>query len=137
PIEGSDLPAKGRIAARLSSTEARSLPANGRIIGRAGEDEADVIGTVVMERFRVDERLGGGGLGAVYRAWDSRLERNVAVKAIEVGGETGRRILREAHAAARLNHPGVVTLYELGREDGAWLMVTELVQGGTLRDRCA
>ena len=96
-----------------------------------------MIGSVVMERFRVDERLEGGGFGAVYRAWDNRLERHVAVKAIEVGGETGKRILREAHAAARLNHPGVVTLYELGREDGVWLMVTELVEGGTLRDRCA
>ena len=96
-----------------------------------------MIGSVVMERFRVQERLGGGGFGAVYRAWDTRLERHVAVKAIEVGGETGKRILREAHAAARLNHPGVATLYELGRENGVWLMVTELVEGGTLRDRCA
>ena len=76
-----------------------------------------MIGSVVMERFRVDERLEGGGFGAVYRAWDSRLERHVAVKAIEVGGETGKRILREAHAAARLNHPGIVTLYELGHQD--------------------
>ena len=101
------------------------------------KSQSNVIGSVVMERFRVDERLEGGGFGAVYRAWDNRLERHVAVKAIEVGGETGKRILREAHAAARLNHPGVVTLYELGRQDGVWLMVTELVEGGTLRDRCA
>ena len=96
-----------------------------------------MIGSVVMERFRVDERLEAGGFGAVYRAWDSRLERNVAVKAIEVGGETGKRILREAHSAARLNHPGVVTLYELGRENSVAFMVTELVEGGTLRERCA
>ena len=103
---------------------------------QAGENAPNVIGSVVMERFRVDERLEGGGFGAVYRAWDNRLERNVAVKAIEVGGETGKRILREAHAAARLNHPGVARLYELGREGSVWLMVTELVEGGTLRERC-
>src|SRR6185369_5137711 len=61
-----------------------------------------------------------------------RLERPVAVKAIEQRGEAGRRVLREAQAAARLNHPGIVTLYEMGEEDGNALLVTELVEGSTL-----
>src|SRR6476659_8192153 len=59
-------------------------------------------------------------------------QRRVAVKAIEQRGEAGRRVLREAQAAARLNHPGIVTLYELGEEDGNALLVTELVEGSTL-----
>jgi serine/threonine protein kinase len=56
----------------------------------------------------------------------------VAVKAIEQRGEAGRRVLREAQAAARLNHPGIVTLYEMGEEDGNALLVSELVEGDTL-----
>src|SRR4051812_17365957 len=51
---------------------------------------------------------------------------------MEQRGEAGRRVLREAQAAARLNHPGIVTLYEMGEEDGNALLVTELVEGTTL-----
>ncbi|HSS33894.1 MAG TPA: serine/threonine-protein kinase [Solirubrobacterales bacterium] len=80
----------------------------------------------------IERRIGSGGFGVVYEAWDGRLERPVAVKAIEQRGEAGRRVLREAQAAARLNHPGIVTLYELGEEDGNALLVTELVEGSTL-----
>lgn len=86
----------------------------------------------MLNRFLIERRLGSGGFGVVYEAWDGRLERPVAVKAIEQRGEAGRRVLREAQAAARLNHPGIVTLYELGEEDGNALLVTELVEGSTL-----
>ncbi|MGN6557540.1 MAG: serine/threonine-protein kinase [Solirubrobacterales bacterium] len=91
-----------------------------------------MVGTLVLNRFLIERRLGSGGFGVVYEAWDGRLERPVAVKAIEQRGEAGRRVLREAQAAARLNHPGIVTLYELGEEDGNALLVTELVEGSTL-----
>jgi|SRR6186997_73927 len=91
-----------------------------------------MVGSLVLNRFLVERRLGSGGFGVVYEAWDGRLERPVAVKAIEQRGEAGRRVLREAQAAARLNHPGIVTLYELGEEDGNALLVTELVEGSTL-----
>ncbi len=87
---------------------------------------------MVLNRFVIERRIGSGGFGVVYEAWDGRLERPVAVKAIEQRGEAGRRVLREAQAAARLNHPGIVTLYELGEEDGNALLVTELVEGTTL-----
>ena len=80
----------------------------------------------------IERRIGSGGFGVVYEAWDGRLERPVAVKAIEQRGEAGRRVLREAQAAARLNHPGIVTLYEMGEEGGNALLVTELVEGSTL-----
>jgi serine/threonine protein kinase len=93
-----------------------------------------LVGSVVLNRFVIERRLGSGGFGVVYEAWDGRLERSVAVKAIERHGEAGRRVLREAQAAARLNHPGIVTLYELGEEDGSALLVTELVEGQTLAE---
>ncbi len=83
-----------------------------------------------MERFRLLERIGSGGMGTVYRAFDERLQRQVAVKEI-TGGEP-ERVMREAQAAARLNHPGIVTLYELGERSGRPLLVSELVPGSTL-----
>ncbi|HWM62571.1 MAG TPA: serine/threonine-protein kinase [Solirubrobacterales bacterium] len=91
-----------------------------------------MVGSLVLNRFLIERRIGSGGFGVVYEAWDGRLERNVAVKAIESRGEGRQRVLREAQAAARLNHPGIVTLYEMGEEDGNALLVTELVEGDTL-----
>ncbi len=91
-----------------------------------------MVGSLVLNRFLIERRIGSGGFGVVYEAWDGRLERNVAVKAIESRGEGGQRVMREAQAAARLNHPGIVTLYEMGEEDGNALLVTELVDGRTL-----
>jgi eukaryotic-like serine/threonine-protein kinase len=94
--------------------------------------EGALVGSLVLNRFLIERRIGSGGFGVVYEAWDGRLERPVAVKAIEQNGEAGRRVMREAQAAARLNHPGIVTLYELGEEDGNALLVSELVEGSTL-----
>jgi serine/threonine protein kinase len=91
-----------------------------------------VVGSLVLDRFLIERRIGSGGFGTVYEAWDGRLERSVAVKAIESRGEARRRVMREAQAAARLNHPGIVTLYEMGEEDGNALLVTEMVEGDTL-----
>jgi serine/threonine protein kinase len=92
-----------------------------------------LVGSLVLNRFLIERRIGSGGFGVVYEAWDGRLERSVAVKAIEADrSRGGERVLREAQAAARLNHPGIVTLYEMGEEDGSALLVTELVEGATL-----
>lgn len=94
-----------------------------------------MVGSLVLNRFLIERRIGSGGFGTVYEAWDGRLERPVAVKAIESAGAPGSdRVLREAQAAARLNHPGIVTLYEMGEEDGNALLVTELVDGSTLAE---
>ena len=98
----------------------------------AAEGTDALVGSLVLNRFLIERRIGSGGFGVVYEAWDGRLERPVAVKAIESRGEAGRRVLREAQAAARLNHPGIVTLYEMGEENGNALLVTELVDGSTL-----
>lgn len=91
-----------------------------------------VEGELVLERFTIGERIGDGGHGTVHRAWDERLCRWVAVKGVT--GDSAGRVLREAHAAARLNHPGIVTLYELGEHNGCAYLVSELVEGPNLRE---
>jgi hypothetical protein len=98
--------------------------------GRAAP--AGVSSALVLERYRLQEQLGAGAFGVVWRARDERLERDVAVKAI--GGEQVAcgRATREARAAARLAHPAIVTLYEAGSEGGTTYLVSELVRGGTL-----
>ena len=104
--------------------------------GRRGLARAEsrlmVVGETVLGRFTLIERIGAGGFGTVYSAWDERLQRRVAVKAIEARGEAGRRVLREAQAAARLNHRGIVTLYEMGEDGRHAYLVSELAEGETL-----
>jgi len=94
-----------------------------------------VEGEQILGRFTVGEKIGGGGHGVVHRAWDERLCRWVAVKSVE--GAAAERVMREAHAAARLNHPGIVTLYELGSQNGCAYLVSELVEGPNLREMAA
>ncbi len=92
-----------------------------------------MVGERILDRFTLQERLGSGGFGTVYRAWDERLQRAVAVKVIE-SRNRGGRVMREAQAAARLGHPGIVTLYELARDEHRAFLVTELVDGSTLAE---
>jgi hypothetical protein len=91
-------------------------------------------GQIVLGRYRLGARLGAGGMGVVYRARDERLERDVAVKRIAVGHDPDGRGEREALAAARLSHVGIVALYESGRDEDAVYLVSELVEGPTLAD---
>ena len=82
--------------------------------------------------------LGEGGMGQVYRGRDPRLGREVAIKvlardALQDAEATGR-LEREARAIAALSHPNIVAVYDVGREDGSFYLVTELLEGKTLRD---
>ena len=96
-----------------------------------------MVGELILGRFRVEQRIGSGGFGTVYRAWDERLERAVAVKVIE-SEAAAPRVTREAQAVARLDHRNLATLYELDSEDGRSFLVSELIDGPTLRElgRC-
>jgi eukaryotic-like serine/threonine-protein kinase len=95
-------------------------------------------GETVLGRYRLVRRLGAGGFGVVWLAHDERLERAVAVKRIPVhDASVGPRADREAKAAARLSHPGIVALYESGRDGDAVYLVSELVRGCTLADLMA
>src|SRR5918992_243990 len=90
-------------------------------------------GGLVLDRYRLERRLGAGGFGVVWLAFDEKLERPVAVKEVRRDPDDPMpvRVLREARVAARLNHPGIVGLYELGSDDHAVYLVSELVRGRT------
>jgi hypothetical protein len=89
---------------------------------------------MVLGRYRLGRRLGAGGFGVVWLAWDEKLEREVAVKVIALEGASGQRVQREARAAARLNHPGIVAIYELASDEHDVYLVSELVRGRTLAE---
>ena len=89
---------------------------------------------MVLGRYRMERRLGAGGFGVVWLAWDEKLEREVAVKVIPRERGEGERVEREARAAARLNHPGIVGVYELASDDHDVYLVSELVRGRTLAE---
>jgi serine/threonine protein kinase len=94
-------------------------------------------GGYVLGRYLLERRLGSGGYGTVWLAWDEKLEREVAVKVLPrepAEGRTPERADREARAAARLNHPGIVSLYELGGDEEAVYLVSELVRGRTFAE---
>src|ERR671921_525696 len=98
-----------------------------------------VIGTLISERYRLEEKIGSGGMSSVYRAFDPMLERWVAIKLMhrDISHDPGQleRFRREARAVARLNHPHVVTVIDAGEDEGAPYIVFEYVEGETLKDR--
>ena len=91
--------------------------------------------------YEIVSPLGAGGMGEVYRARDTRLGRDVAVKVLpaEVAGDADRllRFEREARAAGALNHPNILTVHDVGNEAGVAFLVTELLRGETLRESLA
>ena len=96
---------------------------------------------LVLGRFRLIERLGSGGHGTVWEAYDERLRRTVALKRIacahDASGEDHRRIDREALAAARLSHPAIVAFHEALSDHDAYYLVSEIVRGASLAKRYA
>ena len=131
------------IAARMSET----TPAE--VTGRDAEEQTAPGDTGVdahghghgtptrLGRYALTERLGGGGMGVVYRAHDPELDRDVAIKLLRerlgVGSGEGRaRMVREAQALARFSHPNVVQVFDVGTSDGRVWLAMELVEGTTL-----
>ena len=96
-----------------------------------------MIGTRIGERFEILGELGRGSFGTVYRALDHQLQREVALKLMtEARTESGPRpdLAREAELTARLNHPGVMTVYDIGQHGGELYIVSEIIEGVSLDD---
>ncbi len=98
-------------------------------------------GTLLAQRYRVEEKLGEGGMGEVYLAEDTRLGRKVALKLLRAeftrDEDRVRRFEQEARAASALNHPNILTIYEIGEADVVHFIATEFVDGSMLRDLLA
>src|SRR3954449_762493 len=108
-----------------------ALPSDG-----GWRDEHQPPRQLVLDRYSLERRIGAGGFGVVWLAFDEKLQREVAVKVVQHDGDNpaSERAEREARVAARLNHPGIVALYELGADDDAVCLVSELVPGRTLAE---
>src|SRR3984885_7185006 len=91
----------------------------------------------VIGAYRIEGPLGEGGMGTVYRALDTKLNRPVAIKVLSddlADAAARRRFQREAQMASSLNHPHILTVYDVGEFEGRQYLVTEFVDGGTLKN---
>src|SRR3982750_3957712 len=97
------------------------------------------VGTLLSGRYRLDAEVGHGGMSTVYRAFDTVLERQVAIKLMhrEIASDSDQleRFRREARAVAQLNHPPIVTVIDAGEDDTPPYIVFEYVEGETLKAR--
>lgn len=94
-----------------------------------------------LGRYEIRSPIGAGGMGEVYLAHDTQLDRPVALKLLPADvtqdADRLRRFQQEARATSALNHPNILTIYEIGESEGAYFIATEFIDGTTLRDRMA
>jgi len=99
----------------------------------------DTLGGKTLSHYRILEQIGAGGMGVVYRAHDEVLRRDVAVKVLPSSFATDpdrlHRFEQEARSAGALNHPNILAIYDLGEHEGSPYVVSELLEGKTLREQ--
>src|SRR6266478_5103282 len=92
-----------------------------------------------LSHYRIVSKIGAGGMGEVYLAQDTKLDRRVALKILPADVASNRdrmeRFIREAKAAAALSHPNIAQIFEIGEQDGTHFIAMELVDGVTLREK--
>ena len=127
--------ARAQAGVEASPPEASARPESDRTLS-SSSDRSDPTPPTLIGHFVVVESLGHGGMGRVYRTYDPKLERQVAVKIVhpDVGARHASRMEREAQALARLNHLNVVQVYEVGEYEGRPFIAMELVDGETVED---
>src|SRR5229473_3046495 len=98
-----------------------------------------IVAGTKLGRYEIRAQLGAGGMGEVYLAQDTKLDRKVALKILpaEVAHDRGRmnRFVQEAKAASALNHPNILTIYEIDQTDSGHFIANEFIDGETLRER--
>ncbi len=124
----------------LDDTQAAPLDKTATQTKQPASPSAELAPSMRLGHFRIDRKLGAGGMGEVYLATDLALDRPVAIKVLPSGAASGsarERLIKEARAQARVHHPNVAHIYFIGEEDGRLYFAMEYLTGQTLAERTA
>ncbi len=124
------------VSSRISMGQDRTLVQPTEQSVPVGDQSLETIQRQIGPRYRLEKELGRGGMGVVYMAYDTQLERRIALKflggLLEQSPEFHERFLREAKAAAKLNHPNIISIFDIGGTKGRIYIAMEYVEGGSL-----